>query len=91
MVEFAAMDWLKDHSYLATWISASIAITMAGAKAIGKLASIDWRELISIILLLTCVGVAMSPVFDEKARSFAQTLIFFLLGYGVLDMLKRRQ
>jgi hypothetical protein len=83
------MDWLKDHTYLATWCSLVLALVVALAKLGGKAPAIDWHEIVGIVLLLTAVGAAFTPGLDETSKGFARTLFFFLAGYGVLRITRR--
>jgi len=84
------MDWLKQHSYLATWLSPCIAIIMAVAKSKGKWANIDWHEFLGLLIFCTLIAVALTPTFDTRARDFAQTFACVLFGYGVLGVLRRK-
>jgi hypothetical protein len=85
------MDWLKNHSYLATWISPCIAIAIAIVRSKGKLSKVDWHEFVGILVLLTAIAVVFTPVFDTRARQFASTLVYFLFGYGVLRVTQNRK
>jgi hypothetical protein len=80
-----SMDWLKDHAYIATWLSPIIAIIIGLSKSTGKLARLNWQEFVGLFLLCSSIAIVMTPTFDDKARDFARMLAIFLLGYGVLQ------
>jgi hypothetical protein len=70
------MDWLKNHSYLATWLSFCLAFLVALWRTKGaiKLSEINWTWLFIYVAFVVSFGVALTPTFDDAARSFARTL-----------------
>ena len=88
MVEFAAMGWLKDHSYIATWLSPCIAIIIAIIKSHGKAANIDLKELAIYIAFFTALAALITPTLGDAVRSTMGTVFFVTLGY-IMVSLKR--
>jgi hypothetical protein len=86
------MSWLKEHSFLATWISPVLAIIIAiwRTKDIPKLSDINWTWFTVYVTFVTSFGVVVSPMFDPAARQAAQTLLFGCFGAIILGAARRR-
>lgn len=83
------MNWLKEHSYIGTWLSPCIAVILAVVKSKGNVESIDLYELMLVFLLLSSFAIAVNPAFDTVARNLAETVLFF--SFGALAVGSRRR
>lgn len=82
------MNWMKDHVYIASWLSAFTAIGVVLFKArkpspLGK--PVNWTRILLIVLALGSFPVAITPTFDGMARGLAWNLLMFTLG-GIIMM-----
>jgi hypothetical protein len=80
------MNWLKEHAYLATWLSllvATIGIVIRNVRAAAGEA--DWQRAVIYIVLLASLSVAFTPHFDMTTRFFAGYLVSFTLGWIMMD------
>jgi hypothetical protein len=80
------MHWFESYVYLAAWLSLLVALVsffMQNVKA--NFTGIDWSRSLLYIAFLTCLAVAISPMFDEKARTWAGGLVIALLGFLIVD------
>lgn len=76
------MAWLKEHSFLATWLSPILAVLIAvwRTKGAPRVSEVDWTTLLGYVTFFVAFGVAISSSFDESARSIARTIAG--LGFG---------
>jgi hypothetical protein len=67
------VNWLKDYSYLATWLSFVLAFLVAVWQTKGalKLSDINWTWLVIYVTFVVSFGIGVSPVFDKTARNVA--------------------
>ena len=82
------MDWLKQHAYLATWLSPLIAVigmVFSSQRAANRGKPVNWTRLLLMVLCLTSFPVVVTPTFDATARGFAQYVFSFTLG-GLIIM-----
>ena len=75
------MDWLKEHSFLATWLSPCIAVTIAIIKSKGVLKDIDLALLALIsVPLIAHSAIILNPHFDGQTKGGLFAIILFCLG-----------
>jgi len=80
------MDWLRNHAYLAAWLSPIVAIVVAIIQNRNKeFAQVDWSRLLIYFAFLISLAVVFTPTFDQTARDVARGLIFALLGFLIVD------
>ena len=73
------LDWLKQHSYVAGWLSPAIALVGMLLQGAGsKESSLHWPRMMLYIGFLTCLAAVFTPIIDDTARIFA--------GAGVISM-----
>jgi hypothetical protein len=83
--------WFKDHVYLASWISAGLAVVALLVnlrKSSLRGTPIDSTRAILMFLCLSSFPAALTPVFDSTARTFAQIVFSFTL---VAMLVRRRE
>jgi hypothetical protein len=82
--------WLKDHSYLATWLGPIVAMIVAIIQNRRKgFAEVDWSRLLIYFLFLTSIAVTFTPSFDQSTRKVAEGFVFALLGFLIVDRKQR--
>jgi hypothetical protein len=77
------MDWLKQHAYLATWLSPLIAVTgmvLSSRRAANRGKPVNWTRLLLMVLCLTSFPVVVTPTFDATAPRIRTVRIFFHVG-----------
>ena len=77
------MEWLKEHAYLATWLSpliAVIGIMFSARKAAAKGQPVEWTRVLLMVLCLSSFPIVVTPTFDSAARTFGQLVFFFTLA-----------
>jgi hypothetical protein len=73
------LDGLKQYSYVAGWLSPTIALVGMLIRGGGtKKSELDWARMMLYIGFLTCLAAVFTPVIDDIARFFA--------GAGVVAM-----
>jgi hypothetical protein len=77
------MEWLKEHAYIATWLSPLIAVvgivlSVRKAEVEGK--PVNWTRLLLMVLCLTSFPVVVTPTFDNSAREFARFVFSFTIA-----------
>jgi hypothetical protein len=66
------MNWLKEHIYIAAWISPLVALLgMVIQNARPNAAHISWSMVMIYVAFLTCMAVVFTPIVDDSARVFA--------------------
>jgi hypothetical protein len=84
------MSWLESHAYIATWLALPVMIgTVFFQNARTGLEKIDWTRPLIYFVILTCLGVVFTPIFDERARGFAQILLYMGFGAWIMDTGRR--
>jgi hypothetical protein len=75
------MDWLKEHVYLASWLSPLITLIalLVRAPKKGRTGEVDWLSIVLYVVLLTLVAGGLSPSLDKGAALFARTMMVFVL------------
>jgi glucan phosphoethanolaminetransferase (alkaline phosphatase superfamily) len=64
------MHWLESHVYLAAWLSLLVALVSLFIQNVkSNFQQIDWSRSLLYIAFLTGLAVAISPTFDERART----------------------
>jgi hypothetical protein len=74
------MNWLKEHVYIAAWLSPVIAIAIALVKGRGQSERTSTFWLVVDLAFLSSLAVAFNPYFDDKARNFAEFACMFSFG-----------
>jgi hypothetical protein len=73
------LNWLKQYSYIAGWLSPAIALTGMLIRGGGKKDNaLDWARMMLYIGFLTCLAAVFTPVLEDYSRTFA--------GCGVVSM-----
>jgi len=49
------MNWFKDHSYVATWLSPCIALVLAIIKGKGNINNVNVRDFVIYAVLFICL------------------------------------
>jgi hypothetical protein len=65
------MDWLKDHAFIAGWLSPIIALIGMLIRGEGKSGEIGWERMMLYIAFLSCVAAVFTPTLESGARFFA--------------------
>jgi hypothetical protein len=69
------MEWLKEHVYLASWLSIPVAVIIGilqiRPRSNGK--PVNWLRVLLTFLCLISFPVVITPTFDESARGFEDT------------------
>ena len=80
------MNWLSDHSYLASWLALPVAIAIGIFQNRNKrFGEIDWSRMLIYLAFLVSLAVMLTPTFDQTARDAAKTLVFCGLGFLIVD------
>jgi hypothetical protein len=82
------MEWLKDHAYLASWLSPIVAIIIFGLQVRRPMSAgkpVHWMRVLFTFLCLISFPIVVTPTFDQTARSFA-TIVFSVTIGGLLTM-----
>jgi predicted membrane channel-forming protein YqfA (hemolysin III family) len=80
------LDFLKQYVFVASWISALAGITgllLRKPRTAGG--EIDWNRTILYILALVSFAAALTPQFDETAKTFARMIVSGLVGFLIVD------
>jgi hypothetical protein len=81
------MSWFESHAYLATWLALPVMMwAVVNQNAKSGLGKIDWTRPLIYFVIFTCLGVVFSPIFDERARNFAQYLLSAALGAWLVGL-----
>jgi hypothetical protein len=81
-----ALNWLRDHAYLAAWLGPVVAITVAIFQNRNKgFAEVDWSRLLIYFAFLVALAVVFTPTFDQTARDVARFIVFGGLGFLITD------
>lgn len=73
------LDWLKQNSFLAGWLSPAIALTGMMIRGGGtKGNTLDWARMMLYICFLTCLAAVFTPAIGDSSRLFA--------GCGVVSL-----
>ena len=84
------MNWLSDHSYLASWLALPVAIIIGiFQNREKKLSEVDWSRMLIYLAFLVSLAVMLTPSFDQTARDAAKMLVFAGLGFLIVD--RKRQ
>jgi hypothetical protein len=78
------MHWLAANVWLAAWLSLLVALVSLFMQNVrSNFQQIDWSRSLLYIAFLTGLAAAVTPMFDEKARTegafLVSTLVFFLI------------
>lgn len=79
------MDWLKEHAYLATWMSPVLALIIAIVKGKKGEAKAEVREFILYLVLLMSFAIMVTPTFEPVVRGFVGVVFFFLLVFIMFE------
>jgi hypothetical protein len=89
------MDFLRQYSYLAAWLSPGIALIGMLIRGGGKSGEIDWAKMMLYIGFLTSLAAVFTPILNDQARIFAgfvvSALIIFFMSQIGLDSGVRRE
>jgi hypothetical protein len=77
------MNWLKDHVYVAAWLSPLLAlIGMIAANLAHGTTRTNWSLVMIYVGFLTCMAVVFTPLMDSDTRIFAG-VCFVGLGFFI--------
>jgi hypothetical protein len=79
--------WLKDHVYLATWLSALLAVVTLIwnlTRTASRGQPINITRIVVIFICISSFPVAVTPTFDSSARTFAQYVFSLTLVMAVM-------
>jgi len=83
------MDWFASHVYVASWCSLLVTVIGLVVKnARPSATQADWSSTMVYITYLTCLAVAVTPAFDEKARGMATGIVAIGFGWFLLNIRK---
>jgi hypothetical protein len=63
------MDWLKEHAYIAPWLTPFVAITIAVIQNRKHLLDFNWRSFTVYVTFFTLTAVTISPSFSDATKS----------------------
>lgn len=72
------MNWLKDHVYIAAWISPALIGMIIGNTRTG-VPHARWSLTMIYVAFLTCMAVVFTPILEAETRIFGGAC-FCLLG-----------
>jgi hypothetical protein len=73
------LNWLRQYSYIAGWLSPTIALIGMLIRGGGsKGSTLDWARMMLYVGFLTCLAAVFTPVLEDPSRVFA--------GCGVVAM-----
>jgi hypothetical protein len=76
------MDWLKDHAYLAGWISLPIMVVLGLVQGIRfGFVQMKFKQLVIYFVLLACIAAVFTSPLEFGARAFGGGVAFILLIY----------
>jgi|ERR1035437_1112761 hypothetical protein len=81
-----SIEWLKDHSFIAGWLSPTIALIGILIRGGGKKGEIDWPRAMLYISYLTCLAAVFTPLVDDAARMFAGFGVVVLSSFFMFDI-----
>lgn len=89
-IMLVALNWLRDHAYLAAWLAPVVAVAVAAFqnrnKAFGE---VDWSRLLIYFAFLVSLAVVFTPTFDQTAREVARFIVFGGIGFLIVDRRQR--
>jgi hypothetical protein len=66
------MAWLRDHVYIAAWLSPVIALLGMVVKNVTTgTTDTQWSMIMIYVAFLTCLAAVFTPLIDDSARFFA--------------------
>lgn len=75
------MGWFQEHSFVATWLSPLIAVSIAIIKSRGKLQDIDIALLALVAApLIALSAIVFTPGLDAQTKGGLFAIILFCLG-----------
>jgi hypothetical protein len=87
VLKFAAMmEWLKAHSFLATWMGPVIGIVGLVLNFTKKRGEFDFRAFTLYLTFFILTGVVLSPIVDDKTKENVRTIwvvCFFAILYNI--------
>lgn len=86
----SSQNWFEAHTYVAAWLALPIAMVGPIVQAARvKPFSVDWNRFLLNTAFVICLCAAVSPGFDQQARSFAEYTAGGLVGYLIVDRIRR--
>jgi hypothetical protein len=79
------MNWLKDHVYVAAWVSPLIALIGMIISNSVTARPPDWSRLMIYVGFLTAIAVVFTPIVDDSARIFAGVFLVPLTAFIIWD------
>ena len=76
------LEWLKNHVFIAAWISPIIALIGLIWKKSDPTNPVDWSKVIFYVAFLTAIAVYVTPGVDAPVRGTMSVVV--LVGFGFL-------
>jgi hypothetical protein len=78
----AEVNWLKEHSFLGTWLGPLVAVILyfAREKLAKVVPNLDNFKLVLYLVFAVSFGVTINSVFDEQARTLARNVCMMAFG-----------
>jgi hypothetical protein len=76
------MDWLKDHSFLGTWLSPLVAVILyiLREKVAKVIPNLDGFKIVLYLVFAISFGITVNSAFDQLSRTFARTVCGMAFG-----------
>ena len=85
ILKMNAMDWLKNHVFIAAWISPVVALVGLLLRKPVEGSSLNWSKIMIYVGFLTGLAILVTPGIDANIRASASSLVFIGLGYLIVD------
>jgi hypothetical protein len=81
--------WLKDNVWVVAWLFPPMTLLIAVVQILvqpkgGSIPKLFWLDVIVVLVVLTSIALAFTPGLDRDGRSFARTVSYVSLAYGML-------
>jgi len=90
VIESREMDWFKDHAYMAPWLAPCVTVIVALLQNKGRFANINWKVLMFYTVFLVAFALGFVPSLDEKTRTYARNVFFFMIVPVMWDVFPNR-
>lgn len=84
-------DWLKNHVFIAAWISPTIALVGLILKKSDPINPVNWSKIMIYVGFLTALAIVVTPGLTADAMSMAKYLIPACLGYMIIESMWHRR
>jgi hypothetical protein len=84
------LDWLKNHVFIAAWLSPIIALIGLIWKKSDPTNPVNWSMIMLYVAFLTGLAVIVTPGVDPSVRGTMSTLVFLVFGALLVHSVWRR-